>query len=172
MRVKLLPQKLEENVEDKGIDQMVEDQVAEDQATKVEKDKQTVADMVKNSNRILMSVTSAWSIFPSSLVVEETRLTIIHRQLFSSKVHSVDIKDISNIFVNTGILFAQITIISKTFEKNRVIIVNLWKNEAILIRRIIEGLRMFVRENIDTTVYKKEELIDKLKKLSTTEIVL
>jgi hypothetical protein len=48
----------------------------------------------------------------------------------------------------------------------------LWKKEAIFIRRIIEGLRMFVDKDIDTTGYKREELIDKLRELSTTGIAL
>ena len=39
-------------------------------------------------------------------------------------------------------------------------------------RRIIEGLRMFAKGDIDTTVYSKEELLTKLKELSTTKIVL
>ena len=38
-------------------------------------------------------------------------------------------------------------------------------------RRIIEGLRIFQGKQIDTSVYSVEELIAKLKELSTTEIV-
>jgi hypothetical protein len=104
--------------------------------------------------------------------VEETRLTIIHRQLFSSQAYSVDIKNISNVFIDTGILFSQLTIVSDTFAENQVVIDKLWKKEAIFIRRIVEGLRMFVDKDIDTTGYKTEELIDKLRELSTTGIVL
>lgn len=50
--------------------------------------------MVHNSNTILMSVTSVFPFdyFPTTINVETTRVTIIHRQLFASQVYSIDIK--------------------------------------------------------------------------------
>lgn len=155
--------------EEKGLEEAIKDR-----ADKAEKNRQAVEDMVSNSNRILLRISSIfpWDIFPSTVILEETRLTIIHRQLFSSQVHSIDIKNISNIFIDTGILSAQLTIVSATFAQNQIIIKRLWKNDAILMRRIIEGLRMFVEKEVDTTSYKVEELRDKLKALSTRGIIL
>ena len=60
---------------------------------------QAVADLVKKSNRILVSISShafPFDLFPNTINVEEGRVTIINRHLFSSEVHSVDIKYISN----------------------------------------------------------------------------
>ena len=48
---------------------------------------------------------------------------------------------------------------------------NLRTKDAVFARRIIEGLRIFESENIDTHDYTKEELIAKLEELSTTAIV-
>jgi hypothetical protein len=62
-------------------------------------------------------------------------------------------------------------IISKTYEENEAKISNLRTKEAVFARRIIEGLRIFENKKIDTSSYTKEELISKLKKLSTTKIV-
>lgn len=138
-------------------------------------DKNLVAGLVKKSNRILVTISThrfPFDFFPDTLNVEEGRLTIINRSFFlSSQVHSVDIKDISNIFVNTAPFFAQLVIISKTFTKNEIRIKYLWKDEAVLVRRIIEGLRTFQGKQIDTSVFSVEDLIAKLKELSTTEIV-
>lgn len=134
----------------------------------------TVANLVKKSNRILVSISShafPFDFFPDAINVEEGRITIIIRHLLSSEVHSVDIKDISNIFINTSIFFSQLVIISRTFEDNEIRIRNLRTKEAILVRRIVEGLRVFVNQKIDTSGYTKEELVAKLKELSTTEIV-
>lgn len=160
---------MRQTTEEKGLEEAVKSH-----AGKAEKNRQAVEDMVNNSNRILLRVFSVFplDLFPSSIIVEETRLTIIHRQLFSSQAYSVDIKNISNVFIDTGILFSQLTIVSDTFVENQVVIDKLWKKEAIFIRRIVEGLRMFVDKDIDTTGYKTEELIDKLRELSTTGIVL
>src|SRR3990167_7679137 len=124
-------------VESQTLEEKGQDEAVKEHAGNAETNRQALVDMVVNSNRILISATSVfpWDVFPSSIIVEETRITIIHRQLFSSQVHSIDIKDISNVFINTSILFAQLSIVSDTFTKNKTTIDRLWKKEAILIRR-------------------------------------
>lgn len=136
---------------------------------------QLVESLVIKSNRILATISShafPFDFFPDTINIEEGRITVIIRNFFlSSQIHSVDIKDISNIFINTAPFFAQLVIVSKTFAMNEIKIRNLRKNEAIYVRRIIEGLRTFEDKKIDTSIYTKEELIAKLGELSTTEIV-
>ncbi len=135
-----------------------------------------VVGLVKKSNRILATISShrfPIDLFPDTLNVEEGRITVVTRNFFwSSQVHSVDIKDISNVFINVAPFFAQLVIISKTFEENEIRIKSLWIREAVYVRRIIEGLRTFVNKQIDTSVYSREALIAKLMELSTTEIVV
>lgn len=136
---------------------------------------QVVADLVKKSNRILVSIRShkfPIDVFPNVINIEESRITIITRDFFSSNVHSVDIEDISNIFINITPFFAQLIIVSATFTENEIRIRNLRKKEAVFIRRIVEGLRIFKDKKIDTSSYSKQELINELQKLSKTEIVL
>ena len=140
-----------------------------------QQDEEEVASLIAKSNRILSSISThrlLFDFFPNIINVEENRVNIIIRDLFfSSHVHSVDIKDISNVFINLTPFFAQLTIVSKTFSQNQVKISGLWKNDAIYSRRIIEGLRQFTTQQIDTSVFTTQELVDKLQKLSTTEIV-
>ncbi|MCJ7804920.1 hypothetical protein MUP35_04290 [Patescibacteria group bacterium] len=138
-------------------------------------DENLVAGLVRKSNRILATISThkfPFDFFPDTINVEEGRITVITRDFFfSSQVHSVDIKDISNIFINTSPFFAQLVIVSKTFKENEIRIKYLRKEEAVFVRRMIEGLRIFENKQIDTSVYTKEELIAKLEELSTTEIV-
>ena len=138
-------------------------------------DKNLVAGLVRKSNRILVTISShkfPVDFFPDTINVEEGRVTVIVRYFFfSSQIHSVDIKDISNILINTSPFFAELVVVSKTFAENEIRINNLRKEEAVFARRIIEGLRTFENKQIDTSIYEKEELITKLKQLSTTEIV-
>lgn len=158
-------------------EQSTEDRGREDAAKhhfrKIGTDQHKLDDMMLRSNRIIISISSVfpWDIFPSTINVEETRVNIIHRQLFASQVHSVDIKNISNVFIDTDLFFATLTIVSSTFEENNIKIMKLRKKEANLARRMIEGLRMFMERDIDTSKYTTEELIDKLKDLSTTKTV-
>lgn len=135
---------------------------------------QAVADLVKKSNRILVSISShafPFDLFPNTINLEEGRVTIINRHFLSSEVHSVDIKDISNIFINQTVFRSQLIIVSKTFEENKIKIKNLITKEAIFCRRIIEGLRIFTSKQIDTFNFTRKELVAKLEELSATEIV-
>lgn len=153
-------------------------QIAQEKKAIVEEkkiiDDVVIANLVKKSNRILVSISShafPFDFFPNTINIEEGRVTIIYRHFLSSEVNSIDIKNISNVFINTTIFRSQLVIISKTFEENENKLRNLRTNEAIFVRRIIEGLRIFNNEKIDTSNYSKEELIDKLKELSMTKIV-
>jgi len=140
---------------------------------KIETDQHKLDDMMTKSNRIIISISSVfpWDFFPDSINVEETRVTVIQRQLFASQVHSVDIKNISNVFIDNDIFFTALTIVSSTFEENTIKIMKLRKKEADLTRRLIEGMRMFIEKDIDTSKYTTEELVGKLEELSTTKTV-
>lgn len=141
----------------------------------VQEDKIAVAELVKKSNRILATISThrfPIDLFPDSITVEEGRVTVIRRRFFmSSQVHSVDLKDISNVFLNLTPFFAQLVIVSKTFTENEIRVSSLWKDEAVLVRRIIEGLRIFESKQIDTSIFTPHDLVQKLRELSTTEIV-
>lgn len=132
-----------------------------------------VEKLVKKSNRILASISSRAfpiDLFPDLINVEEGKVTITSRHFSSSVVHSVDVKDISNVFINKSIFFAQLVITSNTFENNEVRMKNLRLKEAVFVRKIIEGLRLFADNEIETADYSKKELIAKLEEISTTEI--
>ena len=153
------------------VDNLLEVQTADKQKRL---DNKTIANLVKKSNRILLSISShafPFDIFPNIINIEEERITIIKRHLLASEINSVDIKNISNIFINRTIFLSQLVIISKTYEENEIKIKNLRTKEAVFARRIIEGLRIFENKQIDTFSYSKEELIAKLEELSTTKIV-
>jgi len=135
----------------------------------------TLASLIEKSNEILFSLSShafPFDLFPNTLNIEEGRITVINRHFLSSEVHSIDIKNISNVFINRSILFAQLVVISKTYEENETKLRNLIPSQAIYARRIIEGLRILENENIDTSNYAKHELVGKIEELSTTSIVM
>ncbi len=161
--------KLSQSLQDRGIDD-----ATQSMHKQTSMDKKIVEDMIKKSNRILTSIRShklLFDFFPNTINFEETRVTLITRTFFSSsQLHSVDIKDISNIFINFAPFFAQLVIVSKTYSENNIQIDNLYKKEAIHTRRIIEGLRMFTAKNVDTSNYTNRELTAKLEELSTTKI--
>jgi len=141
----------------------------------VKQDKVVVAGLIRKSNRILASISThkfPFDFFPDTINVEEGRVTVIVRNFFwSSRVYSVDIKNIANVLLNTAPFFAQLVIVSKTFTENEIRVNSLWIKEAIYMRRLIEGLRILYSNDIDTSVYTKRDLVRKLEELSSTKIV-
>lgn len=155
---------------EKSPEQEGKDEQTKNQSTKTEEDKQTINDLVKKSNRCIISISSLfpWDFFPNTIDVEEGKVTFIFRQFMASQSHSVDIKDISNVFIESSLFFATLQVVSRTFIQNDIKIGNLSKKKAEKVRMIIEGLRTFTNNNIDTSEYEVAELINKLEELHTT----
>lgn len=160
-----------DTVQDKSFAEEGKDQQSLNQAAKKELDKQTIDDLVRKSNRVIISISSKifpWDFFPDTIVVEESRVTFIFRQPFSSQSHSVDIKDISNVFIEASLFLATLQVVSRTYIQNDIKIGHLRRKKAEKVQRIIEGLRTFKENNIDTSKYEIGELISKLEELHTT----
>lgn len=141
------------------------------EATKKEVDRQAVSDLIKKSNRRIVSISSLfpWDFFPNTIDVEEGRVTFIFRQLFSSQSHSVNIKDISNVFIQSSLFFATLQIVSRTFVQNDITIGRLNAKKALRVQMIIEGLRTLAEHNIDTSNYEVDELIAKIEEFHTNK---
>ena len=140
-------------------------------ASKKAEDKQAVSDLIKKSNRCIISISShfPWTLFPNTIEVEESRVTFIFRQFLSSQTHSVDIKDISNVLIESSPFFATLQIVSRTFVENNITIGHLDATRAARVQMIIEGLRTFAEHNIDTSNYEVKELIAKIEEFHTNK---
>ena len=149
---------------DKSLKKEGKDEQIKHQATKKESDKQTVSDLVKMSNRCIYSIKPQfpWNIFPDTIDLEEERVTFTFRQFLSTQSHSVDIKDISNVFIESSFISATLQVVSRTYIQNDIKIGHLNRKKADKARRIIEGLRTFVEHNINTSNYGVDELIAKI----------
>jgi hypothetical protein len=141
------------------------------EASKKEEDKQIVSDLIKKSNRCIISTSTyfPWTLFPNTIEVEESRVTFVFRQFLASQTHSVDIKDISNVFIETSPFFATLQIVSRTFVENNITIGHLGAKKAARVKMIIEGLRTFAENNIDTCNYEINELIAKIEEFHASK---
>ncbi len=136
-------------------------------AIKKEEDTQAVNDLVKKSNSNIISISSAfpWDLFPNTIEVEESKVIFKFNQFLSSQSHSLDIKDISNVFIETSLFFASLQVVSRTFVQNEIKIGKLNKAKAEQVQSIIEGLRTFAENNINTSSYEIKELVLKIGEL-------
>lgn len=141
-----------------------------DIAAKNEADRQKLSDLVKKSNRLIISISSSfpWNIFPNTINVEESRVTFKFSQFTTSQSHSVEIKDISNVFIESTLFFSTLQVVSRTYIKNDIKIGYLNKKKAEKVKKVIEGLRTFIEHNINTSNYETEELILKISEFHST----
>lgn len=158
-------------ISEKSPEQAGKDEQVKNLSTKKEEDKQAVDDLVKKSNRCIISISSLfpWDFFPNTIDIEESRVTFIFRQLLASQSHSVDIKDITNVFIESSLFFATLQIVSRNYVQNDIKIGNLSKKKAERVKMVIEGLRTFQDNNIDTSNYEIAELVNKLEELHTSK---
>jgi hypothetical protein len=157
--IRQIPQITDKTIQEEGKrEEMI------NEAAKIEEDKHMVSDLIKKSNRCIISASThfPWTLFPNTIEVEESKVTSVFRQLFASQSHSVDIKDISNVFIESSPFFATLQIVSRTFAENDITIGHLNAKEAYRVQMIIEGLRTFAANNIDTCNYEIKELIAKI----------
>ncbi len=161
-----LLQKIEKSLKQKGKDEQVKNQ-----ATKIEADRQSVDQLVQSSNRCIFSISSVlpFNFFPTTINVEESRVTFIFRQFLAQQSHSVDIKDISNVFIESSFFYATLQIVSRTYIQNDIKVGYLSKKKAIKARMIIEGLRTFIGHNLNTSSYHVDELISKIDEMHSSQ---
>lgn len=140
------------------------DKQIKNHATKKEKDRQKLVDLVKKSNRCIITISSLfpWDLFPNTITVEESRITFTFRQFLSSQSHSVEIKDISNVFIESSLFFSTLRVVSRTYVKNDITIRHLNRKKAQKVQQTIEGLRTFIENNINTSNYEIDELLAKI----------
>ncbi len=110
-----------------------------------------------------------WNLFPDTINVEESRVTFIFRQFLATQSHSLDIKDISNVFIESSLFFATLQIVSRTYVQNDIKIGNLNRKKAIKTRMIIEGLRTLAFHNIDTSSYPVSDLVSKIEEMHSSQ---
>ena len=107
-------------------------------------------------------------LFPNEIVVDVDKVSIIYRDFFASKqVHSVLVKDISDVVVETGPFFATLRIVDVGYVENSIDVTYLKKSEGRQARETIQGLMTVHRHGIDLTKVSRQDLLDKLKRLGS-----
>lgn len=128
--------------------------------------------LVEKSQKILLKITTVFpfTLFPDDVIIDPQKVNIIKREFFfSERIHSVFIRDISDVFIDTSIIFAGLRIIDRGFTENSIDINFLWRDEAIKARRIIQGLVVAHRQGIEMDKIETVNLIKKLEELGKTE---
>jgi len=131
-----------------------------------------LTDLVKSSQQPLLQIRTVIPLdpFPNEIIIDINKVNIIFRYFFFSRhIHSVFIRDISDVIVETGIIFSTLKLVDVGFTENSIDIKYLSTKGAIRARRIIQGLVVAHKNGIDVSKYEFSDLSEKLEELGKAE---
>jgi hypothetical protein len=122
--------------------------------------------MVKRSHQVLANVRTVFplTLFPDSLTVDRTKVTITYRSFFwSSRVISFQIEDVLNVSSGVGPLFGSLTVASRVMSTVDHFTINyLWRSDAIFLKRLIQGHIIAKNNKLETDQLTRREMIEML----------
>jgi len=125
--------------------------------------------IVTLSHEVLMSANTIFpmTLFPSSVTVDRTKITITKRDFFwSADVLSIRVEDVLNVQASVGPFFGSLTIASRVMSTvDHFQIRHLWRQDAIRLKRIIQGYVIAQHNQIDTSHLDRTELVETLVEL-------
>jgi len=124
--------------------------------------------LAQGSARVLIEIKTVFpfNFFTDYLIIDELKVTIHTSYFFYTKeVRSIEYKDILNVIVQEGVIFAKLEIIDRFFTQHPSSLEYLKKKEAIEARRVIQGMIIAKKENIDTQKIPANELLDQLERI-------
>jgi hypothetical protein len=141
----------------------------DDEESKQENVEKEFDEAVKQSNEVLAEATTVFpfTLFPDTLTVDRTKLTITQRTFFmSSKVMTIHIEDVLNLSVQVGPLFGSLTIALKGLTSEDHISMNyFWRKDAIHLKHIIQGHTIARRDKLDYKSMDRKKLVETLMQL-------
>lgn len=159
-------EKLEKDPKTQASEEMEKDALKEDSKLK---------NLIAGSNRILLKVSTVFpfDFFPDDIIIDETKVTIIFRTFFwTERVHSIYVKDLSDVLVEVSPFFATLKLVDLGFKENSIDIPFLRKSQAIRARQIIQGLVISAKQGIDVTKYSADHLAQMMQEIGTSENVI
>jgi hypothetical protein len=138
-------------------------------------DPQSVDDKIKKVEReatIIYNISAVFpfDFFPNQIIVHENRVDVIYNLFFySRKIFPMLIRDLNGVTLATGPLFAAIDFEIKGYETNPEPVRFLRKAEAVQAHRIISGLIVASKNNIDLSRLSPNEVRTKAQELGTVQ---
>lgn len=129
---------------------------------------QKLDDLADKSDSILLKVSTFWpfTFFVNDIIVDPYKVNIIFREFFwSEHIHSVMIKDILDVVVETSVFFATVKIVDQGYVENTIDITYLKRDDAMKVRKIIQGLVIAHRQAVDLSILTPSHIRTKAEEL-------
>lgn len=125
-------------------------------------------DLADKSTDVLLKVSTVFpfTFFKNDIIVDPYKVNVVFREFFYSEhIHSIMIKDILDVVVETSLFFATVKIVDQGYTENSVNIEYLKKEDALELRKIIQGLVIAHRQAVDLSILHPAHIKDKAEEL-------
>lgn len=139
-----------------------------DLGRKILPDKPNIHAIAAQSHEVLDSAKSVFPfmLFPDSLVLDRTKITIVKRTMFSEDITTIRIEDVLNVAAHTGIMFASLNIASRVMNSTDHFQVRfLWVHDALRLKRLIQGYVIAQHNDIKVAHLQRSELLATLNEI-------
>ncbi len=131
--------------------------------------KHELREAIHSSHQMLAQAKTVFpmTLIPDTVTVDREKVTITTRSFIrTAEVMSTRIEDILNVTANVGPLFGSIKIVSRIFSPDKpYVIQHLWRDDAMKLKRIMQGYVIARQKEIDTEPLGTEELAKMLDQL-------
>jgi hypothetical protein len=132
--------------------------------------KQKFKSLVQKSKKTLLRIKTVFpfDLFPDDITIETNQVNVCIRQFFLTQfTQSISIKNIQDVEVQNGPLFASMTLTENGAVPRVLSVSYLKKDDANKARRIIQGLVVASQEGIDFTKMPYDDIITQAEELGT-----
>jgi hypothetical protein len=124
---------------------------------------------ISGSNEPLAEATTVFpfSLFPDTIAIDRTQITITHRSFFAvGDTASIRIEDVLNVDANVGPFFGSLKVYVRVLSDHKPYKINwLWRQDALRIKRILQGYLIATKKDIDCSSLETKELANMLDEL-------
>ncbi len=129
---------------------------------------QELTSVAANAQDVLVSADTffPFDLFPDTIIIDRVKVTITRRTFFSvAEVISIQIEDVLNVEADVGPFFGSVKMWTRFFADKPMRISKLLREDALKIKRIMQGYIIARHKNIDCSNIDKENLVPMLDKL-------
>ena len=140
--------------------------------SKTEAESQKLDKLVSSSSTVIFSAKTVFpfTFFPNEIVITLADVSVVYTEFLSSKqLRSVPISKIAEVIVETGFMFAKLKLVDKEFSQMSIEVDYLSLKDAMRAKRLIQGLMVAVKENIDLVQIKDEHLEEKIEEIGRVQ---
>ncbi len=134
---------------------------------------QKLDNLLSLSNNVIFRTTTIFplDIFPTTLVIDYSQIHVISKMFFlSDRIRSIDIENIAEVTAVVVPFFATLNIVEASSPTTPITLKYLKKDQALKARRIIQGMIISKKMEIDITKMKNDsDLVQKLEKLGSSK---